>query len=270
MRPLPPRRQEDLDRIRQALLAAGEILLRFQRRAVAVRYKGHGGPVTEADDAVDEALRRALPRGDEGWLSEETPDDERRLGCRRVWIVDPLDGTREFLEGISEWCVSIGLAEDGAAVAGGIYNPVRDELFLGSRETGVTLNGQVVQASARRSLEGATVLVSRWALRRPAGQRLLGRGFQVRPVGPLAYGLALVAAGRADAMWSHSPKAEWDIAAGAALVEAAGGHATTWEGEAIPFNRWPPRAPGLVACGPHLLGSVRRLLARERRRGERR
>ncbi|MBM4442790.1 MAG: hypothetical protein FJ027_20415 [Candidatus Rokubacteria bacterium] len=104
--------------------------------------------------------RRRYPRhvADEGWLSEESTDARARLRHRRVWIVDPLDGTRELLEHVPPWTVSIGLAEDGAAVAGGVYNPTTGELFLGARETGTTLNGEPVRVSTRDGLEGALVL----------------------------------------------------------------------------------------------------------------
>ncbi len=253
-------RQEDLHRIRRALERAAAILARFTPSRVRVGYKGNS-PVTEADLAVDEALRRELPRHDEGWLSEETPDDPSRLGRRRVWIVDPLDGTREFLAGVPEWSTSIGLAEDGHAVAGGIYNPTTDELFLGSAETGTTLNGQVVRASTRATLDGALVLVTRWTLRRGGSHAFAGAPFQPRPVGPLAYALALIAAGRADAMWSRSSKPEWDIAAGVALIAAAGGYAAAWDGGPLAFNRWPPRVSGLAVAGTPLAPAVRAFIA---------
>ena len=253
-------RADDLARIRSALFAAAAILRDVEPGGVGVVYKAHGSPVTDADLAVDALLRRELPRGDEGWLSEETTDDRARLERHRVWVVDPIDGTREFMAGIPEWCISIGLVEDGVAVAGGIYNPRRDELFLGSRETGMTLNDRPVRVSGRGSLAGATVLVNRWALGKRSGQALLGRGFTVQPVGPLAYSVALVAAGRADATWSRSSKWEWDIAAGAALVIAAGGHASDWSGRPLRFNRWPPQAPGMLIATPALVPQARALM----------
>jgi myo-inositol-1(or 4)-monophosphatase len=259
-------RQDDLRRIRRALERAAGILTGFTPSRVGVSYKGHGSPVTEADLAVDEALRRELPRGDDGWLSEETPDDRGRLERRRVWIVDPLDGTREFLAGVPEWCVSIGLAEDGVAVAGGVYNPSTDELFLGSVETGTTLNGEAVRASTQAGLAGAVVLVSRWTLRRRSPRAFAGAPLKLRPVGPLAYALALIAAGRADAMWSRSSKAEWDIAGGAALITAAGGYAADWEGKPLLFNRWPPRLNGLVVAAAELAPAVRAFIAAEAHR----
>lgn len=249
----------DLERIRDALQEAGALLRRFSRHAVEVRYKAHGSPVTEADLAVDAALRRALPRAGEGWLSEETPDRPGRLACRRVWVVDPLDGTREFLEGVPQWNVSIGLVDNGVATAGGVYNPVTDELFLGAPGLGATLNGQPIATSLRTRLEGAVVLVSRWALRRRRFPRAAAP-YRLRPVGPLAYSLALIAGGRADALWSRSTKAEWDVAAGAALIAAAGGYVTQWDGSPVTFNRWPPRIAGLVAGAAGLRAAVRRQL----------
>jgi myo-inositol-1(or 4)-monophosphatase len=254
------RRQEDLERIRAALTRAAAILGQYYRTDVGVRYKTATSPVTDADEAVDAALRRELPRADEGWLSEESEDDRARLDRRRVWIVDPLDGTREFLEGVPHWNVSIGLAEEGEAVAGGIYNPSTEELFLGSRETGVSLNGTPVTVSRRASLDGAVALANRWAVRKRPAQ-WTGQPFRVQVVGALAYSLALVAAGRADALWSRSPKAEWDTAAGTALILAAGGRVTTYEGAPLRFNAWPPRAPGIIATNGAIHGAVRRFIA---------
>jgi myo-inositol-1(or 4)-monophosphatase len=257
-------RHEDLERIRQALLGAADVVRGHDRATVGVTYKEGDSPVTDADLAVDRWLRRTLPTRDEGWLSEESTDDRARLEHRRVWIVDPIDGTREFLDGIPEWSVSIALAEDGIAVAGGIYNPTAGELFLGALETGVTLNGEVVRASGRDRLEDALVLVPRWALRKkttPPGP------FAVRAVGPIAYTLALVAAGHADATWNRSPKAEWDVAAGVALVAAAGGHVSTWDWGPIVFNRWPPHAPGIVVCAPGLRWPLQQLLGSGAARG---
>lgn len=240
-------RAPDLERIREALLEAGTILRRFSPRQVEVRVKPDGGPVTEADLAADTALREGLPRAGEGWLSEETPDDRARLDRHRVWVVDPLDGTREFLAGVPKWTVSIGLVEGGAAVAGGVYNPTTDELFLGAPGLGTTLNGRPVFASRCTRLAGAVVPVARWALRRRHA-RAVATPSRVQPDGPLAYNLALVASGRADALWGRSPKAEWDVAAGAALITAAGGRVTQWDGQPIVFNKWPPRIAGLLAA----------------------
>jgi myo-inositol-1(or 4)-monophosphatase len=251
-----------LERTAAALDRAEAILRAYQPGAVAADQKSPGDPVTEADREVDTALRELLPREGEGWLSEETADDLRRLQRERVWIVDPLDGTREFVEGLPEWCVSVGLVERGRAVAGGIRNPATGETFLGSLDTGVTYNGVPAGVSGRTELEGALVLASRTETRRGQWSHHDGAGFTIRPMGSVAYKLALVAAGRADATWTEVPKHEWDVAAGIALVRAAGGTVFTIDDRPLSLNREKPLLPGLVALTPGLEAAVRPRLGR--------
>jgi myo-inositol-1(or 4)-monophosphatase len=243
-------------RIEDALVRAAAVLQQFQPGAVKFEYKAPRHPVTEADRRVNEMLRETLVRDGEGWLSEESTDEPARLQRERVWIVDPVDGTQEFIDGIPEWGVSIAYVENGSATAGGILNPVTRETFLGSCGSGVTLNGQRVRVSERTSLTGAVVLASRSEVRRGEWQKHAGAPFQTRAVGSVAYKLALVAAGMADATWSAKAKHEWDIAAGVALVEAAGGVVRSIGGEAIRFNRPNPRVPGLIACAPALYDQI--------------
>src|ERR1035438_5950507 len=131
-----------LQRIEAALEASRPVFARFTPGAIDTEYKTGHDPVTEADRALDVVLRKELLREGEGWLSEESVDDPVRLQRSRVWVVDPLDGTREFVQGIPEFCVSIGFVENGKPFAGGIYNPATDETFLGSIESGVPYNGQ--------------------------------------------------------------------------------------------------------------------------------
>src|SRR5208337_918530 len=123
-----------LQRIQTALDAARAVFARFTPGEIETEYKAGHDPVTEADRAVDAVLRQNLLRDSEGWLSEETADDLSRLDKQRVWIVDPLDGTREFVLGLREFCVSIGFVENGKPVAGGIYNPATNETFLGATD----------------------------------------------------------------------------------------------------------------------------------------
>lgn len=254
-----------LVRIREALEAAGEIISSYAPGAVASSQKSGGrGPVTEADHAVNRVLREVLLRDGEGWLSEESADDLERLDKTHLWIVDPIDGTLELLAGIPEWCVSIGWIEYGRAVAGGIYNPLTRELFLGSLATGTTYNGAPVQASGRSSLAGAVVLASRSEDKRGEWAVFQNAPFVVRPIGSVAYKLALVSAGRADATWTLSPKNEWDIAAGIALIEAAGGFVHGLGGLPITFNRKSTLLPGLVAGGLRLEKQIDGLLRRHR------
>ena len=244
---------EILDRIRKALEAATRALSPFVPGKVKADFKSGDDPVTEADRAANRVLREVLLRDGEGWLSEESEDDLERLGRDRVWIVDPLDGTREFVAGIPEWCVSVALVEKGQAVAGGISNPTTGEIILGGRGQGVTCNGLPVRPSQKASLEGSRVLASRSEVKRGEWDRFQGGSLVVQPLGSVAYKLALVAAGKADATWTLTPKHEWDVAAGVALVTAAGGGVRSLAGCPLTFNNRSALLPGLVAGGPHLI-----------------
>ncbi len=130
-------RWDDLKRIKRALDAAASLLLDFYARRVDAEFKSTGEPVTAADRAVNQLLYEMLARDGEGWLSEESTNDASRLNKKRVWVVDPLDGTTEFIARVPEWSVSIGLVERGRAMAGGVCNPVSGEVILGSLETGI-------------------------------------------------------------------------------------------------------------------------------------
>lgn len=253
-------RARDLERIDAGLTAAAAVLADYTPGFIDATRKSGGDPVTEADEKVDELLRNLLPEPGDGWLSEETVDRADRLGCRRVWVVDPLDGTREFIDGIPEWCVSIGLVEDGVAVAGGIVNLPKDQRVLGSLETGVTLNGTPAGVRSLDRLEGAEVLASRSEVRRGEWDQFRDGPIVVRPMGSVAYKLALVAAGLADATWTLTPKNEWDIAAGTALVVAGGGVITYPDGSEPKFNSRDPLVPGLIAVPPGVESAVKDLL----------
>ena len=250
-----------LDRIREALAVADRVLERHVPGEIAALIKSAGDPVTEADLEVDRALREVLPRGDEGWLSEETVDRPERFDRSSLWIVDPIDGTREFVQGIPEWCVSVGYVRNGEAMAGGILNRASAETFLGAVGIGMTLNDEDVRVRWSAGLDGATVLASRSEVRRGEWARHESAPFTVQPVGSVAYKLALVAAGRADATWTLVPKNEWDVAAGVALIRAAGGEVRTAAWSRPRFNqRTTSRLDGLVAAGPCLIEEVGRYL----------
>jgi myo-inositol-1(or 4)-monophosphatase len=240
-------RQVDLARIAEALTAATALLPVRHSQAMPVDHKEGGDPVTAAERAVDQLLFHTLVRDGEGWLSEEMPDDHQRLGKTRVWMVDPLDGTREYVSGIGEWCISIGLIENGEAVAGGVCNPATGEVFIGSRETGLTVRGNPPAAGAYRGESTRLVLASRSEYNRGEWKYAAGAPFRVRPVGSVAYKLALVAAGYADATWTFVPKHEWDVAGGVALVLAAQGSVQTLAGDRPVFNRTTPLLDGLAA-----------------------
>lgn len=244
-------REDDLRRIREGLAAAAEAIEPFTPGDIAFQRKElRNDPVTEADEAADRVLREILPQEGEGWLSEESVDDPHRLECERVWVVDPIDGTREFIEGIPEWCISIGLLEGGEPVAGGIYNPATDQLVLGSLEDGVTLNGEPATVTEPDLSDAVTVLASRSEIRRGEWDRFQrDERFEVRPCGSVAYKMGLVAAGLADATWTLVGKSEWDVAGGTALVRAAGGVVTLADGAEPAFNQRKPVFPNFVAAG---------------------
>jgi len=241
-----------LERIHAALEASRAVFARFTPGAIEAEYKIGHDPVTEADRALDAVLRKELLREGEGWLSEESVDDPIRLQRSCVWVVDPLDGTREFVKGIPEFCVSIGYVKDGRPVAGGIFNPAADETFLGAVDSGVTYNGRPSRPSQRQSLDGALVLASRSEVKRGEWKPFENTNFTIRPMGSVAYKLALVAAGLADVTFTLTPKNEWDVVAGAALVKSAGGFVGTLEKTDLTANRRDPLLSGLLASGPFL------------------
>jgi myo-inositol-1(or 4)-monophosphatase len=240
---------EPLKRIEQALATATEVARSFINQKLKVDYKRDWDPVTEADREVNKVLKEILLRSDEGWLSEETTDDLHRLEKEAVWIIDPIDGTKEFISGIPEWAISVAYVVNGRPVAGGISNPASDEMVLGSLETGVRYNGSLAKISDKVSLDGAVILGSRSEAKRGEWDRFNDAVFKVRHVGSVAYKLSLVAAGLGDATWTLVPKHEWDVAAGVALIESAGGFVRGLNQPNLRFNQQNPLLKGLIA-GP--------------------
>ena len=241
-----------LTRIQAALDAARVVFARFTPGAIETEYKIGHDPVTEADRAVDAVLRQNLLREGEGWLSEESVDDVSRLSKKHVWVVDPLDGTREFVAGIPEFCVSIGFVEDGRPVAGGICNPATQETIIGAIDCGVLYNGKPARPSQRTTLQGSVILASRSEVKRGEWQQFQNGEYQIRPMGSVAYKLSRVAAGLADITFTLTPKNEWDVAAGAALVQSAGGFVATLDNTPLRCNNRNPLLTGLMASGPFL------------------
>lgn len=246
---------DDLTLLTEAAREAGRIAAAFSGPAAQRWEKPAGaGPVTEADLAVNEMLedrlRRARP--DYGWLSEESEDTADRLTRDRVFIIDPLDGTRSFVEGSSSWAHSLAVVEDGAPVAAVIYLPARDKLYAARKGGGASLNGTPIRASDKAALEQADILAAR-----PNLQSLHWRNGHVphfsRSYRPsLAYRLALVAQGRFDGMLTLRPSWEWDIAAGDLILREAGAICTDRSGAPLRFNNPRPKVNGVVAAGAAL------------------
>ena len=234
--------------------AAGAIIRDVYRSDFRVKYKrGDRSPVTRADHEADREIRRrvraAFPA--DGWLSEETVDSAARLDAQRVWVVDPMDGTKEFIDRVPEFCVSIALIQAGRPVVGVVYNPTLDHLFWAVRGTGAWRRyerGGDRRLQMRRTprLVDATVLSSRSETKRGEWAEFRGL-FRARPMGSIAGKLASLAAGEADASFTLTPKNEWDICAGALLVEEAGGRVTTLAGTPIRFNQATTLLQGLIA-----------------------
>ncbi len=242
----------------KAAREGGAIVRKYYKGDYEVEEKAPDNPLTVADTEADEAIKRtcleAFPT--DGWLSEETRDSPARRSKSRVWIVDPLDGTKEFIDQIPEFCVCVALVVDGVVQVGVSYNPVEDLLFAAARGRGTMLNGEQVRCTAQTTLAEAEILASRSESKRGewADYKALMR---VKPTGSVAYKFALVAAGRADATFSLTPKNEWDICAGTMLVEEAGGVVTDRYGKPLTFNNEKTLLPGLIAAGAGLWGPIR-------------
>ena len=249
---------------REAAQAAGAIVRDFYERGVEVGYKdtARDNPVTEADTQADACIQRivrgAFPQ--DGWLSEETKDSQARLACRRAWIVDPLDGTKEFVQHIPELCVCIALVQDGAPVVGVSFNPITDELFAAAVGQGLTVNGVAARTTTTADLARARILASRSEDKRGEWDQFKSR-MCVELTGSVAFKLALIAAGRGDGTFSLTPKHEWDICAGAALIEAGGGRITDCYGQPLRFNQEKPLLPGIIATNAPLFEPIRAMLA---------
>jgi myo-inositol-1(or 4)-monophosphatase len=250
----------DLEHAVAALRAAGDVLRRHAASAIPFELKNGCSPVTAADHEVDALLRGWLPRPGEAWLSEESDDDPVRLEHGRVWVVDPLDGTRAFVARRPEYSTSIALLEDGVPVLGAVGNPASGVLVSGGLGLGVRCEG-APQLDWPGPGDGLTVLASRSERKRGEWARHEQRGLRVLPMGSVAYSLALVAAGLADATWTLHPKHEWDVAAGAALVWAAGGEVWLPHGGEMRWNHRTPKFASFAACGPGLRDRVRSAMA---------
>ncbi|RUS63401.1 3'(2'),5'-bisphosphate nucleotidase CysQ [Pseudorhodobacter sp. E13] len=246
-----PGHDADRDLLVGAAREAGAIALRYFKRDPQTWDKGDGaGPVTEADLAVNDMLAQRLraARPEYGWLSEETPDDTARLSARRVFIVDPIDGTRAFIDGQDSFAHSLAIVEDGTVIAAAVYLPAKDRMYSAGGTNGAEVNGRPLQASLAASATGATVLTSKpnmapahW----PGGVPDMQRSF--RP--SLAYRLCLVAEGRFDAMLAFRPTWEWDIAAGALIAAQAGAMVSDGAGAPLRFNAPDPRTAGVIVAG---------------------
>lgn len=247
---LPDDLASDRALLSTAVAKAGEIARHYFRADVKSWYKGPGQIVTEADIAIDRQLHDHLigSRPGDGWVSEEHEDDGSRNRCRRVWIVDPIDGTRSFAAGIEEFTISVALVIDGEPVVASVLNPMTSEQFEATAGGGATLNGEPLVPSGQGTVAGATLLAS-------LGEMKKRRWPDVMPdadfttIGSLAYKLALVAAGRFSGLVSLRSCHDWDIAAAALLLKESGAWLGDGSGRPIRLNQSTLRHGGLVAAG---------------------
>ena len=252
----------DLELLKTAALEAGEIARSFWREDPKVWDKGGDDPVSEADFAVDKHLHQRLlgARPDYAWVSEETEDDPARLEAERVFIVDPIDGTRSFVAGERTWAHSLAVAVNGEVTAACVYLPVREKLYLAALGEGASLNGADLRVSGAKDLAGASVLSPKVSFRDEFWKDSpppVTRHF--RP--SLAYRMALVGEGRFDAMLTLRPAWEWDIAAGALIAEEAGARVSDRHGQALRFNSTGRQTAGVVAGGSTIHAALLERLA---------
>ena len=242
----------DLTLLIEAAKEAGKIASGFFKASPEIWDKPDGaGPVTEADLAVDNMLRESLraARPDYGWLSEETEDDKARLTADKVFIIDPIDGTRAFIEGSKTWAHSLAIAAHGQVTNAVVYLPERDLMFTAEKGKGAYLNGDKITASHVTELAKATLLAAK-----PAFDPWHWQDGKVPDINrhfrsSLAYRMAAVAQGRFDAMLTLRPTWEWDIAAGALIVSEAGGRATDRRLAPLKFNNPGAQVDGVFAAG---------------------
>lgn len=240
----------DLHLLTAAAVEAGRIAVaHWNAGAEAWEKPGGEGPVTEADLAVDRFLQTTLraARPAYGWLSEETQDDPARLACARVFVVDPIDGTRAFANGERTWAISVAVVDHGRPVAGCVHLPLRGFTYTAAMGGGAWLDERPLRASTA-ALDGATLLAARPTLdpvRWPGGVPPVRREFR----SSLAYRMALVGEGRFDAMVTFRDTWEWDIAAGTIIALEAGAAVTDITGGSLRFNSPGRHTRGVIAGG---------------------
>jgi myo-inositol-1(or 4)-monophosphatase len=260
---------EDVALLSAAAREAGALALRYFRREPKSWAKGETSVVSEADLEVDRLLagRLLAARPGYGWLSEETAEDVAQLGRERVFVVDPIDGTRGFLAGEAEWTVSLAVVEDGRPVAAALFAPALGTMFEASAGGGASRNGVSLRASTRTEIAGANLAGSRRLVREileTSSISLEYRGF----VPSLAYRFALVAAGEVDVAVARRGAYDWDLAAADLLVQEAGGRLADLDGDRPRYNGPNRRHAALVAAAPGLSDAMTALFAKaERERG---
>ena len=242
----------DLEKLKAILLDAAGLIRKHYRSDAAVDFKSDGSPLTAADTEADRLLKDKLLEfcPEAGWLSEETVDDRTRLGKDAVWVVDPLDGTKEFVRGVPEFAISVGLVRNQEVVAGGVVNPIKGEGGVTTASSETEFWGFPPADGPARPDRGITASVSRTEVEDGSITSYLGLFDRTIPVGSVAYKLLRVAAGVDDLTFSVQPKSEWDVCGGIALIQAVGMVYRRTDGDPVRFNQPDPRVASGAAAGP--------------------
>ena len=241
---------EDLTLIREAVLAAGKIAKNaYDANDAKVWDKSNNSPVTDADIAVNDYLLKTLceARPDYGWLSEETKDDHSRHACPRTFVVDPIDGTRAFIDRTPNFAVSVAIIEDGKSIAAIVYNPLKDELFEAALGGGAKLNGASITAPDTDTIKGIRMVGYARKFR-----RLDWPDMNCFVANSMAYRMVLVACGQADATVAFTPKSDWDVAAAQLIATEAGAMVTNLRGETPSYDGETTSGLGVICAGKTL------------------
>lgn len=241
---------DDRNLLTETVRAAGEIAARaYHADSAKVWDKGGSHPVTDADIAVNDYLSEVLQkaRPDYGWLSEETKDDLSRHRQKRCFVVDPIDGTRAFIDRKPGFAVSVAVIEDGQPIAGAVYNPLKDEMYTAHIEGGATLNAQTLSVSDKDEIEGCRMVGY------PRKFKRLGwPAMDVSICNSMAYRIVRVASGQDHATVAFTPKSDWDIAAAHLIATEAGAVITNLWGQTPRYNQDSLSGFGVICAGPQL------------------
>ena len=251
--------ERELIAAEQAAREAGSAVMGLFRGKFDVREKSKNNPVTTADLEANRIIREKIQKffPQDGWLSEEDQDTSRRLSLSRVWVVDPIDGTKEFIEGVPQFAISIAFVVEGRPAVAIVYNPAKDQFYKAAAGQGAFLNDQNIRVTPRADINGALLLVSRSEPQKKF-QAFVDR-CAIKPVGSIAYRLAKVAGGEGDGTITFRTIHEWDICAGVLMVEEAGGKVIDGNGDLMMFNRELPKHRGVVAANNGLADGLQAL-----------
>jgi myo-inositol-1(or 4)-monophosphatase len=252
---------KELSAAEKAAHEAGNAIMALFKGKYDVHEKSKNNPVTTADiesnRIIRETIAQAFPQ--DGWLSEEDQDNSDRLARSRIWVVDPIDGTKEFIEGVPQFAISIAFVVDGRPKVAVVYNPAKKRFYKAAAGQGAFLNSEAIRVSSRSEINGASLLVSRSEPQKKF--QVFVDHCDIKPIGSIAYRLAKVAGGDGDCTITFRNIHEWDICAGVLMVEAAGGKVVDGEGKTMNFNRESPKHRGVVAANAHLSEELQSLWA---------